>query len=380
MTSSARESLAQAHRVVIKVGSRLLCSSKGQFNLKRMEALVGDLVAACSQGHEVVLVSSGAIAAGVGRLALGRAPRTLPEKQAAAAVGQGVLMQQYETFFTPQGVAVAQVLLTREDIANRERYLNARHTFYALLGYGVLPIVNENDTVAVEEIRFGDNDTLAALVACLVDADLLILLSDIEGFYTVDPHRDVSGRLIPEITEITPEIEALAGGCGSAISTGGMETKLAAAKVTMSAGIPLVIASGMRPRTIPLVLAGEAVGTLFVPREDRMQARKHWIAFSSPVTGRVYVDSGAARALIKQGKSLLPSGIVSVEGEFVAGNVISVANAQDGREIARGISNYSAAAVERIKGCNSRDVRSILGYKDYDEVIHRDNLTVTDWQ
>jgi glutamate 5-kinase len=253
--------------------------------------------------------------------------------------------------------------------------LNARHTLQSLLGFRVIPIVNENDTVAVEEIRFGDNDTLAALVACLVDADLLILLTDLDGYYTADPHKNKDAELIPEIYEITPEIEAAAGGCGSALATGGMETKITAAKVSMQAGIPLVIASGMRKGTLQAVLKGEQTGSLFVPREDRMKARKLWIAFGSPVQGTLVVDAGAAGALLKKGKSLLPSGIVSVEGSFTTGNVVSIVDPA-GQEIARGISNYNAQALQLIKGQNSRKIKEILGYHDYDEVVHRDNLTI----
>ena len=370
-----RAKIKQARRIVVKVGTKILCGNKGQFNLQRMESLVEDLAALWDEGLDVIVVSSGAIGAGVGRLGLARRPRTIPEKQAAAAVGQGILMQHYESFFSPRGITVAQVLLTREDINHRERYLNARHTLQALMRFRVVPIVNENDTVAVEEIRFGDNDTLAALVACLVDADLLVLLTDLDGYYTVDPHRHEDAQLIREIAEITPEIEISAGGCGSDLATGGMETKIQAAKIAMQAGIPLVIASGMKKGTLSAVLQGESVGTLFVPQEDRMQARKLWIAFGSPVQGRVVVDEGAAEKKKKKGKSLLPSGVVSAEGTFSAGNVISIVDPA-GREIARGISNYNSAALQLIKGHNSREIREILGYHDYDEIVHRDNLTL----
>jgi len=375
MGNTGREALARARRIVVKVGTRLLCGTRGQFNLKRMESLGRDLARLWEAKRRLVLVSSGAIGAGVGRLGLARSPQTLPEKQAAAAVGQGILMQHYETIFAPMGIIVAQVLLTQEDLRDRERYLNARHTFHTLLRYRVVPIVNENDTVAVEEIRFGDNDTLAALVACLIDADLLILLTDLDGFYTADPRKSPDARLISEIHEITPEIEALAGGRGSALATGGMETKLQAAKIATGAGIPMVIASGMRAGILEPLIKGEKVGTLFLPREDRMQARKRWIAFNSPVQGKLYVDRGAANAILKRGKSLLPSGIVRVEGSFETGNVVSVVDTE-GKELARGISNYSSGDVDLIKGRKSQDIKTILGYKDYDEVIHRDNLTV----
>ncbi|MGD0154418.1 MAG: glutamate 5-kinase [Thermacetogeniaceae bacterium] len=371
---SGRNALSQARRVVVKLGTGLLCGVKGQFNLGRMESLVRDL-AWLRQERQLVVVSSGAIGAGVGRLGLARRPRTIPEKQAAAAVGQCVLMQQYDVFFRPLGITIAQVLLTRQDIMDRERYLNARYTFEALLNQGVVPVVNENDTVAVEEIRFGDNDTLAAHVACLVDADLVILLTDRDGFYTRDPSQGRGGELLPEIAEITPEIEALAGGRGSALATGGMETKLQAARIAMTAGIPLVIASGLKAGSIQRVLGGEMTGTLFTPGAGRMQSRKHWIAFSSPVQGWIYVDQGAASALLGKGKSLLPSGILRVEGEFAAGTVVGVAD-QSGRELGRGISNYSSGAINLIRGHKSAEIRGIIGYHDYDEVIHRDNLTI----
>jgi glutamate 5-kinase len=377
----SRGALSQSRRVVVKLGTRLLCGARGQFNTTRMNSLVSDL-SWLHRERQLVLVSSGAIGAGVSRLGLARRPRTIPEKQAAAAVGQCVLMQQYERLFWPQGVIIAQVLLTRQDIMDRERYLNARYTFETLLGQGVVPVVNENDTVAVEEIRFGENDSLAAHVACLVEADLVILLTDQDGFYSRipggvecpgGPGKD--GELIPEIDEITPEIEALAGGRGSELSTGGMEAKLQAARVTMAAGIPLVIANGMKPGTIQRVLGGEAAGTLFTPGTGRMHARKHWIAFSSPVQGWVYIDQGAANAIIIKGKSLLPSGILRAEGEFAAGAVVGVAD-QDGRELGRGISNYSSGAINLIRGRRSGEIEAVLGYHDYDEVIHRNNLTV----
>jgi glutamate 5-kinase len=371
---NSRLALSQARRVVVKVGTRLLCGTKGQFNLNRMKGLVSDL-AWLRQERQLVLVSSGAIGAGVGRLGLARKPRTIPEKQAAAAVGQCLLMQQYDHLFSPRGLIVAQVLLTRYDIMDRERYLNARYTFETLLTQGVVPVVNENDTVAVEEIRFGENDNLAAHVACLVEADLVILLTDQDGFYNQIPSSGGTGQVIPEIAEITPEIEALAGGRGSALSTGGMVTKLQAARIAMTAGIPMVIANGLKAGTVRRVLNGEAVGTLFVPGTGRMQSRKHWIAFSSPVHGWIYVDQGAVGAILNKGTSLLPSGILRVEGEFAAGTVIGVAD-QNGLELGRGISNYSSGAINLIKGHKSAEISSLIGYHDYDEVIHRDNLTV----
>ncbi len=367
--------MARAGRLVVKVGTKLLCGARGKLNLKRLEEFVGELARIWSEGRELVLVSSGAIGAGVARLGFTRVPQSLPEKQAAAAVGQGILMHLYETYFGKHGIIVAQILLTREDFKDRTRYLNARHTFQTLFRYRVVPIVNENDTVAVEEIRFGDNDTLAALVASLVDADLLVLLTDLEGFFTADPRKAGESSLIPEVTEITPELEACAGGKGSPLATGGMETKLQAAKIAVNSGIPMVIANGMYPGVLARLLKGERVGTLFVPREDRLQARKRWIAFGSPVQGKVFIDQGATEALLEKGKSLLPSGVVGLEGDFEAGNVVSIIDPR-GREVARGIVNYSAAELALIKGRKTHEIAKILGHKDYDEVIHRDNLTV----
>jgi glutamate 5-kinase len=374
MGKKVREELPKARRLVVKVGTKLLCGTTGELDVKRMKALTHDLAEVWKQGREVVLVTSGAIGAGVGRLGLSRVPQTIPEKQAAAAVGQGILMHLYEQLFAQEGIIVAQVLLTREDITNRVRYLNARNTFENLFHYKVIPIVNENDTVAVEEIRFGDNDNLAALVACLIDADLLVLLTDMEGLFTEDPHKSKAGELIYQIEEITPEVEAFAGGKGSPLATGGMETKIQAAKITMEAGIPLVIASGLHEGTLLRILQGEEVGTLFVPRPERMQARKRWIAFGSLVQGRIWIDQGAVVALLRNGKSLLPSGVTDVEGCFEKGAIVSVVD-PSGREVARGITNYSAEEIKLIKGKKTKEIRKLLGYKD-EEVIHRDNLTV----
>ncbi len=375
MCCSEREKIKDAQRIVVKIGTKALYGERGKLASERAKNLVQDLATLWEKGKEIILVSSGAIGAGVGRLGLPSKPRTIPENQAAAAVGQGILMQHYESFFNSYGIIVGQMLLTRDDITDRERYLNARHTLQSLLNYHAIPIVNENDTVAVEEIRFGDNDTLAALVACLADADLVVLLTDLDGYYTADPQRYEDAQLVSEIYEITPEIEAAAGSCGSALSTGGMGTKIMAAKVSMQAGIPLVIANGMEKGALQRVVRGEKIGSLFVPREDRMKARKLWIAFGSPIKGTLAVDGGAVGALLTKGKSLLPSGIVDVNGAFAAGNVVSITDLW-GKEIARGISNYNARALRLIKGQNSCKIKEILGYHDYDEAVHRDNLTV----
>jgi glutamate 5-kinase len=367
--------LSQARRIVVKVGTSTLTHRTGKLDLSQVEKLVRELADVRNQEREVLLVTSGAIGAGAGKLGLKQKPRTIPEKQAAAAVGQGVLLHMYEKLFAEYGAVVAQVLLTREDIVNRKRYLNVRYALSTLLQYGVIPIINENDTVVVDEIRFGDNDTLAALVAGLIDADLLILLSDIEGLYTSDPRADAGAHLIETIEAITPEIEKLAGGVGSEFGSGGMETKIQAAKNAMDSGVHMVIANGRAEGVIRRILSGQGAGTLFVPG-DRLHSRKRWIAYGSRVQGKVVVDDGARRAIINSGKSLLPSGILRVDGRFDSGHVVSVVSA-GGKEFARGVVNYSSEQVSLIRGKQTREIGSILGYKDYDEVIHRDHMTVT---
>lgn len=372
---SLKEVLTSANRIVIKVGTSSLTHETGKLNLFQLEKIVRELADLSNQGKQVILVTSGAVGAGVGKLGLTCRPKTMPEKQAAAAVGQGVLMHMYEKIFSEYGKVAAQILLTREDLADRKRYLNARNTFFALLGFGVLPIVNENDTVAVEEIRLGDNDTLSALVAGLVDADLLVLLSDIDGLYDGNPKTNPEAKLIPLISELTPEIEAMAGGAGSGLGTGGMGTKLTAAKIAMTSGIPMVIANGRCSNILRKVLAADFQGTLFLPNEVRLHTKKRWIAFGSAIQGCIYVDGGAEKAIIANGKSLLPAGIIKVTGDFDAGNVVSVWGTC-GSEFARGIVNYSSAEIKKIMGKNTQEIVSILGHKDYDEVIHRDNLSV----
>ncbi|MGI6226887.1 MAG: glutamate 5-kinase [Peptococcales bacterium] len=367
--------VTDARRIVVKVGTSTLTHSTGKLNLNLIEKLVRQLTDLRYQDKEVLLVTSGAVGAGMGRLGLSEKPKTIPDKQAAAAVGQGILMHIYEKLFSEYGQVVAQLLLTRSDVNDRRRFLNARNTLLTLLNKGVVPIINENDTVAVEEIKFGDNDTLGALVAGLVDADLLILLSDIDGLYTGDPRKDNNARLIPVVEEITDEIQGLAGSVGSKFGSGGMATKISAAKIAVNAGIPMIIANGSQPDIIRDVFAGSAIATLFIPREVRPHARKSWIAFGSNIEGKLWVDQGARKAILTNGKSLLPSGITKVEGDFTSGHVVSIVDI-DGLEFARGIVNYNALELEKIKGVQCKEIASILGYKDYDEVIHRDNLAL----
>jgi len=371
----ARRLVAKARRLVVKVGSGLIASPGAGLDATRIERLADDLARIVAGGREVVLVSSGAIAAGMTRLGFTERPRSIPEKQAAAAVGQSALMWHYEQAFARHGLKVAQVLLTQEDVSHRARYLNARNTLVTLLRFGVLPVVNENDTVAVEEIKVGDNDNLAALVSHLIDADLLVLLTDVDGLYTGDPRRDPSARKLEVVEALTDEVQRLAQDAEGAVSVGGMSTKLQAAQKAMASGIPMVIASGHAPRPLGRLLSGERVGTVFVPKADRLGARKRWLAFAVPPQGRLTVDGGAKRALTERGKSLLPSGVVEVDGEFQAGEVVVLATT-DGKEFARGLTNYDAEEIRRIRGARTAAIEGILGYKRWDEVIHRDNLVV----
>jgi glutamate 5-kinase len=361
-------------RLVVKVGSGLVAEPGLGPDAARIGRLAAELARLMARPLEVALVSSGAIASGTARLGLKERPRSIPEKQAAAAAGQVALMWHYEQAFATHGRRVAQVLLTQEDISHRGRYLNARNTLLTLLGYDVLPIINENDTVAVEEIKVGDNDNLAALVAHLVDADLLVLLSDTDGLYTGDPNRDPTAQRIDTVEAITPDMERLAGTQGP-LGTGGMVTKLQAAQKAMAAGVPMVIADGRQGGVLEAVLAGQPVGTYFHPRGDRLAARKRWIAFAIAPQGLLEVDAGARRALVERGKSLLPSGVVKVEGEFAAGDAVSL-RAPDGHEFARGIVNYDAREVVVLRGVQTGDIERLLGYHAGDEVIHRDNLVL----
>ncbi len=371
--------VANAQKIVVKVGTSTLTHKNGKLNLEQIEKLVRQLSDLRNQGKDVVLVSSGAIGAGMGKLNLEERPKTIPEKQAVAAIGQGILLHIYEKIFAEYGQATAQLLLTKADLEHRQRFLNGRNTLLTLLRFGVIPIVNENDTVAFEEIKFGDNDTLAALVGTLIDADLVILLTDIDGFYDSDPRKNKHAKRISVVETIDEQVAGQAGSVGSKFGSGGMATKITAASIAVNAGIPLMIAHGAEDHIIRRLTAGEDVGTLFLPLDFKQgmkpHLRKKWIAFSSHVDGRIVVDDGAKEVLIHKGKSLLPSGIVAVEGNFTAGDVVEITDT-NGKEFARGITNYSGQELNRIKGQKSRDICPILGYKDFDEVIHRDNLSL----
>ncbi len=367
-----REKIEQAERIVIKIGSSTLTYQNSRLNLNRIEKLIRDIANLKNQGKEVIIVSSGAVAAGYGELRLAESPETIPEKQALAAIGQGTLMHTYKKLFKEYGQQAAQVLLTQDDLTDRSRYLNSRNTLSQLLEYNIIPVINENDTVAVKEIKFGDNDTLSALVSSLIDADLLVILSDIAGLYTADPREEETAQLISEVEEITEEIEELAGGAGTSQGTGGMITKIEAAKIATRAGIPLVIANGEEDNCVTRIIAGEELGTVF-QSESGMASRDKWIAFNLGVSGQLVIDQGAARALTEEGSSLLPCGIVDSTGDFAAGDVVDIVN-QSGQKLARGLVNYSHQEVEQIKGLQSSEIERELGYQGYEEVVHRNNL------
>ena len=371
-----REDIRQAERIVVKVGTSTITYANYSRNFTRIDHLTRELSDLHNQGREIILVTSGAVAVGTDRLHLPEKPRTIPGKQAVAAVGQGILMNTYEKMFAEYGTTVAQVLLTRMEMRDRHHYINSRNTFMELLRMGVIPIVNENDTVALDDLKIGDNDNMSALVGGLADADLIIILSDIDGYYTANPATHPEARLVHTVTEITPAIEAAAGEAGSARGTGGMMTKIQAAKQAVSSGISLVIASGSEPNVITRVLQGEELGTLFLSRENRLQVRKRWLAFGAGCAGSLVVDDGCVQALQREGScSILPAGILRVEGTFEAGNTVSVRN-QAGKELARGLTHYSSDELDKIKGVRSSLIEQILGSKICDEVIHRDDLVV----
>jgi glutamate 5-kinase len=373
--AAKRQWMRHVRRAVVKIGSSILSSHEG-IDEQRLSELVADICAARRRGVSVVVVTSGAVAAGMARLGKRYRPRSIPERQAAAAVGQIDLMALYKRFAAEHGVQVAQILLTHDDLASRHRYLNARHTIEALLEADVLPVANENDTVVTDELRnFGDNDNLSALIAGLVEADVLVLLSDVPGVFTSNPRRDPSARLVPLIANAKKAGGIVVEGQGP-LGTGGMASKLAAARKAAHAGIPTVIASGLEPGTLLRVLdPDDAVGTLVLPREDRLQRRKHWIAYTLKPAGTITVDRGAFEAIVFKGRSLLPSGIRAVEGKFDAGDCVRCVT-ETGDEFARGLVNYAAAELERIRGLRSSEIEAVLGYKATDEAIHRNDLVL----
>jgi glutamate 5-kinase len=367
--------LRRARRIVIKIGSQIVSSPAG-IEEARVRGLVRDIAELHSGRKETIIVSSGAVAAGMTRLGRKQRPRTIPEKQALAAVGQIQLMALYQRFFSRFDKSVAQVLLTHEDLANRQRYINAKHTFEMLLDCGIIPVVNENDTVAVEEMKFGDNDHLSALVATLVGADFLVILSDVEGVYDRDPRVFKNALLLPLVQDARTVKEDILGGTTNAFGTGGIATKIGAAEKAAAAGIPTLIASGLHDGAIRRIFdAEQAAGTLVLPEENRLTQRKHWIAYNLKPSGDIIVDEGAREALVTKGKSLLPSGLKEVRGTFGVGDCVRCLDGS-GEEFARGLVNYSALELIQIKGLHTSKIEKVLGYKAYDEIIHRDDLVL----
>jgi glutamate 5-kinase len=375
MTSASGASVARARRLVIKVGSSLVTAVGRGIDHAAVARWAEQIASLRSAGKEVVLVSSGAIAEGMQRLGWARRPAAIHALQAAAAVGQMGLVQAYESAFSRFGLHTAQILLTHEDLVDRRRYLNARSTLLTLLGLGVIPVINENDTVTTDEIKLGDNDTLGALVTNLIEADVLLLLTDQEGLYSADPRREAGATLVRQGRAGDPALEAMASGAGSALGRGGMLTKVLAAKRAARSGAWTIIADGREEAVLSRLAAGEQIGTELYAEAMTLAARKQWLADHVRLAGRLTLDAGAVRALARDGKSLLPIGVVACEGEFERGEIVACCD-PDGREIARGLVNYSAAETQRIMRRPSAEIETILGYGDEPELIHRDNLVV----
>lgn len=389
--TTRKELLKNLKRIVIKIGSSVISASVpdgarsggalvrglSEDMIRHYAVMVGKLVAS---GYEVILVSSGAVMAGRKRLNLNQSHLSIPEKQACAAIGQSFLMHTYEEQFEKEGLKVAQILLSSDDLENRKRYLNAKNTIDALLTHRVIPVINENDSVTVDEIKIGDNDTLSATVACLANAQLLVILSDVEGLYTRDPSKvgkqyALPPELIHTVTGVTPEVEKLAGKSNNRLTVGGMYTKVMAAKKTMSLGIPALVINGLDKGVMEKVFSGETVGTLFWTRKGKVKDRKHWIAHTLKPSGKIVIDAGARKAIVDRGKSLLPAGIIHIEGTFEFGNSVRIFDDEQ-KEFARGLVNYNSRDLGLIKGMKTSAIRSIIGDSFYEEVVHRDDLVL----
>lgn len=374
---AVRKQIVQGvRRAVVKLGSSVVTTENG-LDRVAIRNIVEDVCRCKDEGLEFIIVSSGAVAAGVRRIKLKGGAKTIPQKQAAAAIGQTRLMAAYEETFEACGVKVGQMLLTRDDLADRQRYLNARNTLVTLLSWGVVPIINENDTVVVEEIQFGDNDNLSALVATLAEADLLIALTDIEGLMDCDPRTNPDACLIPLVEEITPSIRELACGPASLVGRGGMQSKLEAATKAGMSGIPTVVARGKVPGIISRITEGEVCGTLILPAKERISSRKHWIRYNIEPEGSLTVDDGAVRAVLGHGKSLLPIGVTAVTGHFEHGAAVFIEDAR-GRRIAMGLCNYSSDEMEKIKSRQTPEIHWVLGFRRNDEAVHVDNMVLLD--
>jgi len=375
MSNKVRTSISQTTRWVVKIGSAMVTRGGQGVDLQAIDRWAAQVHALRAAGKEVVIVTSGAVAEGMLRLGWSTRPTALHALQAAAAVGQMGLAQAYESVFQRHAMRTAQILLTHDDLAHRARYLNARSTLRTLLLHDVIPVVNENDTVATEEICFGDNDTLAALVANLVDADVLVILTDQQGLYTADPRKDSAARLLSEVRASDPSLAGMASSEGGALGRGGMATKVRAAQRAARSGAATMIASGSELDVLTRLANGEEVGTLFLPDQAPLLARKQWLASQLHVAGRLHIDAGAAHVLREQGRSLLPVGVKSVDGHFQRGDLVAVL-APDGAEVARGLVNYGAEDARKIQGQPSHALPALLGYEDEPELIHRDNLVL----
>ncbi len=372
---AAREHFAEKKRIIVKVGTSTLTHDTGKLNFHRIERLVREIADLENSGKQMILVTSGAVSAGMVPLGLSERPKTIKEKQAISAIGQGVLLHVYETMFREYGQTVGQILLTRMDSRDRKKFLNLRSTLLTLLDMGVIPIINENDAVSIDELKIGDNDTLSAIVSSIIEADLLVILSDVDGLYTANPQTHKDAKIISEVDEITKHIFEIAGGAGTARGTGGMYTKIQAAAIATSSGVDMVIASGFDDDALTKVCAGQDTGTLFKAKDTNLHTKKRWLVSGSRPAGTIVVDKGCRDAIVNNGSSLLPVGVKSIDGIFHEGDVVNVAF--DGLVIAKGIVYYNSLEINAIKGAKTRDVRKILGHDGaYDEVIHRDNLVV----
>jgi len=368
--------LSKVKKVVVKIGTGVLTTDDGSVDKEQIRRLAGQVVELKKMGYDVVVVSSGAIGSGIGELGIEKRPSTLPELQAVASIGQSKLIRAYDECFKLHGYHAAQILLTREDFEDRQRYLNTCNTIHTLFQMNAIPVVNENDTISVDEIKFGDNDALSALVTNLLNAELLIILSSVDGLYDRFPTAKSKATVIPMVENISHEIKQLAFDSKTARGVGGMQTKLEAASVVTNAGEAVIIANGRMDNVLKKIVQGENIGILFLPKEEKLTSRKRWIGYTIKPKGKIYVDDGAMHALAEKGKSLLASGIIFVEGAFDKGDIVSVCKKEDRGIFARGLTNYSSQEIEKIKGCSTSGIAKVLGYKLYDEVIHRDNMVI----
>ena len=373
---SRKDLLRTVKRAVIKVGSGVLTKTNG-LNMEVIEDLTADICRLREQGMEVILISSGAIASGLKKIGFSKRPQSVSQQQAVAAIGQASLIMAYEEAFGRHGQKVAQILLTRDDLTHRRRYLNARNTLFTLLGWKIIPIINENDTVVVDEIKFGDNDNLSAMVTNLTESQVLVNLTNIDGLFDKDPRTHEDAALIGEVERVDRRLTKMASSIPGFLGTGGMASKIRAAHKVALGGVPTIISNGLKPGILRSIFSGADVGTLFLPREVSLCNRKHWIAFTKSPRGELIIDKGAEEALLKNGKSLLPSGIKEVRGRFSLGNSVLLLN-EKGEEVAVGMVNYHSGDVKKIMGAKTSEIESRLGFKHDDEVIHRDNLILAE--